>query len=162
MLVRLGNDDQCCVSGGIRDDGNYALFPTATYQHLKKNSPEFEELAAMQAGFGYRPIVVRRDGADAKAQSVMGEFVSGNYFGTFGLPLRYIAIKATRMPSSWFAPSTPTLVQPSQPRYFWRSTRSRWAERRCAGGWWLTVCGCHASSAEAFTNLVCDTRRMAS
>jgi predicted permease len=85
MLVRLGDTDDCCVNGGIRDDGNYALFPTATYEDLKKNAPEFEELAAMQAGFGYRPIVVRRDGADAKSQSVMGEFVSGNYFRTFGL-----------------------------------------------------------------------------
>ena len=47
--------------------------------------PEFEELAAMQAGFGYRPVTVRRDGVANQAQSVMGEFVSGNYFRTFGL-----------------------------------------------------------------------------
>ena len=52
---------------------------------MKKNAPEFEELAAMQAGFGYRPITVRRDGDPAAARSVMGEFVSGNYFRTFGL-----------------------------------------------------------------------------
>ena len=39
----------------------------------------------MQAGFTYRPITVRRDGAQTEARSVMGEFVSGNYFRTFGL-----------------------------------------------------------------------------
>jgi macrolide transport system ATP-binding/permease protein len=39
----------------------------------------------MQAGFTYRPIIARRDGAQTQARSVMGEFVSGNYFRTFGL-----------------------------------------------------------------------------
>ena len=52
---------------------------------MKKGAPEFEELAAIQAGFGYRPITVRRDATGAEARSVMGEFVSGNYFRTFGL-----------------------------------------------------------------------------
>ncbi len=84
-LVRLGNDNMCCVNGGIRADGHYTLFATETYKYLRKNIPEFEELAAMQAGFGYRPVTVRRDGVANQAQSVMGEFVSGNYFRTFGL-----------------------------------------------------------------------------
>ena len=39
----------------------------------------------MQAGFTYRPIIARRDGAQTEARSVMGEFVSGNYFRTFGI-----------------------------------------------------------------------------
>jgi macrolide transport system ATP-binding/permease protein len=39
--------------GGTRDDGKYSLFPTETYQYLRKSAPEFEELAAMQAG-GFR------------------------------------------------------------------------------------------------------------
>ncbi|MFY9936380.1 MAG: ABC transporter permease, partial [Silvibacterium sp.] len=88
-LVRIGNHNDCCVGGGIQndrdDEGDYSYFPTATWQLLKKNVPEFEELAAMQAGFGYRPVTVRRDGDQAGARSVMGEFVSGNYFHTFGL-----------------------------------------------------------------------------
>ena len=84
-LVRLGNQDDCCVNSGTQDDGNYSLFPTETYELLKKNVPEFENLAAMQAGFGYRPITVRRDGTKTDARSVMGEFVSGNYFQTLGL-----------------------------------------------------------------------------
>ena len=84
-LVNLGDRNMCCVGFGYRDDGDYALFSTAVYEHLKKNAPEFEELAAMQAGFTYRPIVIRRGETQENARSVMGEFVSGNYFRTFGL-----------------------------------------------------------------------------
>jgi predicted permease len=84
-LVRLGDHDDCCVGFGTQDDNDYSLFSTDAWEQLRKNSPEFEELAAMQAGFSYRPIVVRRDGTQENARSVMGEFVSGNYFRTFGL-----------------------------------------------------------------------------
>jgi macrolide transport system ATP-binding/permease protein len=84
-LVRIGDNSDCCVNSGAQENGDYTLFPTETYQLLKKSVPEFEELAAMQAGFGYRPIVARRDGNQEGARSVMGEFVSGNYFRTFGL-----------------------------------------------------------------------------
>jgi len=84
-LVRIGNKQDCCVGQSTPDDGSYSLFPTETWRLLKNNTPEFEELAAMQAGFEYRPIVVRWDGDQAGARSVVGEFVSGNYFRTFGL-----------------------------------------------------------------------------
>lgn len=84
-LVRIGDSNDCCVNSGTRDDGDYSLFPTETWLLLKKNVPEFEELAAIQAGFGYRPIIARRDRDPGGARSVMGEFVSGNYFRTFGL-----------------------------------------------------------------------------
>jgi predicted permease len=87
-LVRLGDEIDCCVSGGTTDDGKYSRFPTETYEYIRKNAPEFEELAAMQAGFAPRPITVRRDGKQTGARSVMGEFVSGNYFRTFGLKPR--------------------------------------------------------------------------
>jgi macrolide transport system ATP-binding/permease protein len=86
-LIHLGdNGHDCCVGGIVaRDNGNYSNFSTDTYQQLKKGLPEFEELAAMQAGFSYRPVVARRDGTQAKAASLVAEFVSGNYFRTFGL-----------------------------------------------------------------------------
>jgi macrolide transport system ATP-binding/permease protein len=87
-LVKLGDRNMCCVGFGYSDDGDYALFSTDTYEYLKKNAPEFEELAAMQAGYTYRPIVVRRGDSQENARSVMGEFVSGNYFRTFGLQAR--------------------------------------------------------------------------
>jgi macrolide transport system ATP-binding/permease protein len=86
MLVRFGNENDCCESSGTKDNGNYSMFPTETYELLKQNLPEFEELAAMQAGYGN--LVARRDGTEEAARSVMGEFVSGNYFRTFGLRAR--------------------------------------------------------------------------
>jgi hypothetical protein len=61
------------------------LFPTEICERLKKNVPEFEELAAMEAGFSFRPVTARRDSSGEAPRSVMGEFVSGNYFRTFGL-----------------------------------------------------------------------------
>jgi macrolide transport system ATP-binding/permease protein len=84
-LVRLGDNNDCCVGGGVRKDEDYSLYSTETWQYVKKNAPEFEELAAIQAGFEYRPIIERRGGSEEAARSVMGEFVSGNYFRTFGL-----------------------------------------------------------------------------
>jgi len=84
-LVRLGDTSDCCVNGGAVENGDYSLFSTEIYERLKKYVPEFEQLAAMQAGFAYRPVVARRDQTQENARSVMGEFVSGNYFETFGL-----------------------------------------------------------------------------
>jgi predicted permease len=85
-LMRLGNTNDCCVnSGGIPDNDSYSLFSTDTWQQLRKDLPEFQELAAMESGFTYRPVTVRRNGTQDTARSSMGEFVSGNYFRTFGL-----------------------------------------------------------------------------
>jgi macrolide transport system ATP-binding/permease protein len=84
-LLWLGDANDCCVGSGVRKNGDYAIFSTATWQYVKKNTPEFEELGAIQAGFEYRPVIARRGGSQNAARSVMGEFVSGNYFRTFGL-----------------------------------------------------------------------------
>jgi macrolide transport system ATP-binding/permease protein len=87
-LIRLGNTTECCVNwgtaedSGAGDDGSYALFDTGTWQQLQKNAPEFEELAAMQSGFG---TIIARPDKTQEARSVNGEFISGNYFRTFGL-----------------------------------------------------------------------------
>jgi len=84
-LIRIGDRDDCCVNSGVNDRGDYSLFSTETYYFFKKNLPEFEELAAMESGYAWRPITVRRAGPQNIAQSVMGTFVSGNYFRVFGL-----------------------------------------------------------------------------
>jgi macrolide transport system ATP-binding/permease protein len=84
-LIRIGDRDDCCVNGGWQDDGDYSLFATDTYYMFKKSLPEFEELAAMESGYAWRPITVRRAGALNVAKSVTGTFVSGNYFRVFGL-----------------------------------------------------------------------------
>jgi len=85
-LVRVGDAYQCCVNNGALADGDYALFSTETYEQFRKNTPEFEELAAMEAGFNFfNPMTARRDGTDSLPYSAVSEFVSGNYFRTFGL-----------------------------------------------------------------------------
>jgi macrolide transport system ATP-binding/permease protein len=84
-LIRIGDKDDCCVNGGWNDSGDYSLFATDTYYMFKKSLPEFEELAAMESGYAWRPITVRRNGPQTVAKSVMGTFVSGNYFRVFGL-----------------------------------------------------------------------------
>jgi len=84
-LIRIGDKDDCCVNGGWNDNGDYSLFATDTYLMFKKNLPEFEELAAMESGYAWRPITVRSAGSQTTAKSVMGTFVSGNYFRVFGL-----------------------------------------------------------------------------
>ena len=84
-LVRIGDQDDCCVNGGWHDNGDYSLFSTDTYLMFKKSLPEFEELAAMESGYAWRPITVRRAGHQTAAKSVMGTFVSGNYFRVFAL-----------------------------------------------------------------------------
>ncbi|MGA7409519.1 MAG: ABC transporter permease, partial [Bryobacteraceae bacterium] len=84
-LIRIGDRDDCCVNSGTNDSGDYSLYSTETYYFFKKNLPEFDELAAMESGYAWRPITVRREGPQTMAQSVMGTFVSGNYFRVFGL-----------------------------------------------------------------------------
>ena len=81
-LYRLGDLDDCCVNGGfINDDGDFDLFSYDLYRHFQDNTPEFEQLAAFQSG--HNMVNVRRGSAVAKAE--IAEYVSGNYFSTFGL-----------------------------------------------------------------------------
>jgi predicted permease len=84
-LIRIGDQDDCCVNGGWHDNGDYSLFATDTYYMFRKNLPEFEELAAMESGYAWRPLTVRRAGPQTVAKSVTATFVSGNYFRVFGL-----------------------------------------------------------------------------
>src|SRR5262249_19309890 len=47
-LVRVGQGANCCVQGGTQEDWGMFSFPL--YETLKKQVPEFEEVAAFQAG----------------------------------------------------------------------------------------------------------------
>src|SRR3982074_1516075 len=47
-LYRVGEGDDCCVEGGPQD--KWGMFSFALYQRLKAEAPEFEEVAAFQAG----------------------------------------------------------------------------------------------------------------
>ena len=62
---------------------SYSIFPYETYKHLRDNAPEFEQLAAMQGGGA--DLSARRASGDGTSHSSRGEFVSGNYFQTFGV-----------------------------------------------------------------------------
>src|SRR5437588_1551100 len=80
LLYRIGDGDDCCVEGGPQD--RWGMFSFPLYERLKAETPEFEELAAFQAG-GAR-FSVRREG-EAAARPVRAEFVTGNYFSTLGV-----------------------------------------------------------------------------
>src|SRR5579864_5859089 len=80
-LYRIGDLDDCCVEGGfINDNGDFDIFSYDLYRHFQESSPEFEELAAFQSG---QNTVSVRSAAGPKSQ--IAEYVSGNYFSTFGL-----------------------------------------------------------------------------
>src|ERR1700757_4994676 len=81
-LYRVGDVDQCCVNGGfVSDNGDFSVFSYDLYRHIRETTPEFEQLAAMQAGGSM--LTVRRGSDIAKEQRI--EYVSGNYFTTFGV-----------------------------------------------------------------------------
>src|SRR3954454_7084686 len=59
-LYRIGDGDNCCVQGGPQD--RWGLFSFPLFERLKADAPEFEQVAAFQAG-GAR-LSVRRQGVD--------------------------------------------------------------------------------------------------
>src|SRR5437867_1357193 len=80
-LYRIGDGNDCCVEGGPQDRWGMYSFPL--YERLKAATPEFEELAAFQA----RPwrLSVRRESVERTPRPLRSEFVTANYFSTFGL-----------------------------------------------------------------------------
>jgi len=80
-LYRVGSGDECCVEGGPQDQ--WGMFPYSLYEQLKKATPEFEEVAAFQAG-RWR-VGARREGVESAARPITSEYVSGNYFATLGV-----------------------------------------------------------------------------
>ena len=82
-LYRIGDTyKDCCFTNGLENDnGDFDIFSYENYKHVRESTPEFEQLAAMQAS---QPLISVRRGRGA-AESKHGEFVSGNYFITFGV-----------------------------------------------------------------------------
>jgi macrolide transport system ATP-binding/permease protein len=83
-LYRIGDVyTECCLTSGLdNENGDFSIFSWENYRHLRASTPEFEQLAAVQAGQGL--LSVRR--GRGMAQSKPAEYVSGNYFNTFGVP----------------------------------------------------------------------------
>jgi predicted permease len=85
QLYRIGDNDECCIEGGFPgnagDTGDFSIFSYDLYLYLKNSTPEFQQLAAVQAG-EWRWSARR---GNALPKSLRGEFVSGNYFSTLGM-----------------------------------------------------------------------------
>ncbi len=80
-LYRLGNNENCCVNGGLQDD--WSLFSYDKYITFRDGTKGFRELAAFQAGRGLAGV--RRVGRNEPAESQRTQYVSGNYFSMFGI-----------------------------------------------------------------------------
>jgi predicted permease len=80
-LYHIASEDDCCITGGLQQDWN--LFSYDLYKTLRDGTQGFAELAAFQAG--HNLVAARRAGSNQPAQSMVGEYVSGNYFSLFGV-----------------------------------------------------------------------------
>ena len=84
QLWRIGDSDSCCYSDRYTQ-GDWNFFSWEAYQFFRANTPAFQDLAAFQIGEGNAELGVRRAGSAAAAQTGNGEYVSGNFFRTFGV-----------------------------------------------------------------------------
>jgi hypothetical protein len=79
QLFRLGDDNNCCVIGGHQS--HFSIYAYPLYTYLRDQTPEFEQMAAFQAGLAR--VGVRRQGGTS--EPFADQFVSGNYFSMFGI-----------------------------------------------------------------------------
>ncbi len=84
-LWRIGDKIRCCNWGGYvqGEDGDFSLFSWEAYKNFRSQTPEFIDLAALQAGNA--PLGVRRAGVATQPDTRNGQFVSGNFFRTLGI-----------------------------------------------------------------------------
>ena len=80
-LYRVGDGDECCVEGGPQE--RWGMFSYPLFERLKQETPQFEEVAAFQAGRD--SVSVRRQGVESAARPLRSEYVTGNYFHTLGV-----------------------------------------------------------------------------
>jgi predicted permease len=103
QLYRLGNGQNCCVIGGYQQ--RFSIYSYPLYLYLRDHTPEFEQMAAFQAGLPQ--FSVRRGGTQALPDPFVGEFVSGNYFSMLGI---LAAAGRTLQPSDDTAGAPPMAV----------------------------------------------------
>ena len=92
-LWRIGDAVRCCYSNGYtQGDGSFlpqndwSLFSWQAYKLFRDSTPAFEQLAAFQIGEANAHLSVRRADSQAPVATANGEYVSGNFFKTFGIP----------------------------------------------------------------------------
>jgi predicted permease len=86
-LLRVGDNEQCCVNSGLPEYqeplDDWSLFSYLQYEQFRDHTPGFASLAAFESSD--HQMAVRRTGSDEPAKPWYGEFVSGNSFATLGL-----------------------------------------------------------------------------
>ena len=115
QLWLIGGSDRCCFSNGYSQgsgDGESQnswsfLFVGCLQAFFAANTPAFEELAAFQVGSAL--LGVRPQGSAGGVMTANGEFVSANFFKTFGVTASRGRLRTTmtgkarrRSPSSVF------------------------------------------------------------
>jgi putative ABC transport system permease protein len=92
QLWRVGDSDHCCFSNGytqgsgrFQPANHWIFFSWEAYQYLRANTPAFENLAAFQPGQYNAYLAVRPAGSSTAVEMRIGEYVSGNFFETFGV-----------------------------------------------------------------------------
>jgi putative ABC transport system permease protein len=81
-LWRVGETVGCCYATGYAQN-EWRFFPWEAYRLFRANTPAFEELAAFQVGSAL--LGVRPHGSPGAIVTANGQFVSGNFFRTFGV-----------------------------------------------------------------------------
>ena len=81
-LYRVGEGEfYCCEWGGLQ--GSWGTFDYQFYKHIRDTDTSFSQLAAFS---GSAPTYnTRRADSPQAAQTMNGEYVSGNYFATLGI-----------------------------------------------------------------------------
>ena len=82
-LWRFGDKDHCCGWGGYTQDEEFSLFNDELYRRFRSDTPAFTDLAAFEGGD--EQLAVRPMGSSQPASTRNGQFVSGNFFRTFGI-----------------------------------------------------------------------------
>jgi predicted permease len=81
QLYNFGANDNCCVMKGMQE--SFTLFSFPLYEHLRDQSPEFEEVAAFPSFL--TTLGVRRASVAKSSEPYVGELVTGNYFEMLGV-----------------------------------------------------------------------------
>lgn len=92
QLWRIGDAALCCYADGYTQGNrgslpanDWNIFSWEAYKLLRANTPAFEQLAAFQIGEANAHLGVRRAGSPTPVATANGEYVSGNFFETFGI-----------------------------------------------------------------------------
>lgn len=84
QLYQIGIGKSCCLTNGF--EGDWGLYSFKLYKQVEAAAkPQFDHVAAFQAGPGVLSVRYGTGTDRAQARALMGEYVSGNYFDTLGV-----------------------------------------------------------------------------